>query len=296
MRFDSYHPAINFIFFTAVILAAVTFDHPVFVLLGYLCPFLYSVALEGRRALRFDLLLLPLMALYTVFYAYYHHFGVTELSVNFVGNHTTLEAIVYGTVLSVKIASVLMWCRCLHAVISSDKVVYLLGRCCPRLSVYVAILLRMAPRVRERWQKVEDARRCIGRSAREGGAAARLRNALGAVSVVTTWTLEDFMGSSESMRSRGYALKGRTAFSIYRFDNRDRCLVVTLFALFTVLLMGVLLDQTRTLYAPRIQINPVSRWSYVFYAAYVLTCLLPLGLQLAGEWRCRRLIRRASEG
>ena len=86
MRFDSYHPAINLLFFVAVLAAAVLFDHPVFLLLSYLCPFVYSIGLKGRRALVFHLLLLPLMAAYTLYYAAYNHFGITPLGSNFIGN------------------------------------------------------------------------------------------------------------------------------------------------------------------------------------------------------------------
>jgi len=41
MRFDSYHPAINFIFFGVVITAAIAFNQPVFLAIGYICSFLY---------------------------------------------------------------------------------------------------------------------------------------------------------------------------------------------------------------------------------------------------------------
>ena len=131
MRFDSYHPAINFIFFTAVIAAAAAFDQPVFLLLSYLCPFLYSVSLNGFKAAAFNFALAPLIVLFALYYSGYHHFGVTSLAVNFIGNHITLEALVYGVVIGLKVASVLMWFSCVHTIISSDKVVYLFGRIAP---------------------------------------------------------------------------------------------------------------------------------------------------------------------
>ena len=282
MRFDSYHPAINLLYFTAVIAAAVGFDHPAFLLIGYLCAFVYSVALDGKRALVLNLLMLPLMALYAGYYGFYNHFGVTVLSVNFIGNRIMLESLVYGAVLSVKAATVLMWMECVHAVFSSDKVVYLLGRVSPRLSLYLSLLLRLVPRIRRRRRKIGEAQHCIGRD----------RRLFRKLSILITWTLEDLESSSTSMESRGVKLRGRTAFSIYRFDNRDRAFVIALCALYTLLLMAAALDQTRTLYAPELVINPVSPLSFVFYAGYTAACLLPLILQRAGEQRFRRLLRR----
>ena len=62
MRFDSYHPAINLIFFASVITATVRFLHPVFVALSLVCSFVYSVKLCGRRAFFGNLALLLLAA------------------------------------------------------------------------------------------------------------------------------------------------------------------------------------------------------------------------------------------
>ena len=101
--------------------------------------------------------------------------------------------------------------------------------------------------------------------------------------------MEDFVESSNSMKSRGYSLRGRTAFSIYRFDNRDRSLVVVFFWCLTVIGMGVLLNQTTMYFDPMLIINPITSLSYIFYTAYALFLLLPLGLQTVGEYRFEKL-------
>ena len=90
------------------------------------------------------------------------------------------------------------------------------------------------------------------------------------------------------MRSRGYALKGRTAFSIYRFDNRDRSLVISLFACLTVALMGYLLGQTVIWYDPKIVMNPITPISFVFYMGFAVLCLLPLIMELWTEFRFKK--------
>lgn len=292
MRFDSYHPVINLIFFTAVMTAAVLFDHPVFLLLSYLCPLVYSVALSGKRAAVFDLLLLLGMLAYTLYYASYNHFGITVLGSNFIGNQITLESLVFGLVRSIKAASLLMWFSCVHAVFTSDKVVYLFGRAAPRLSLYLAILLRLIPRIRAYAGKVHVAQKGIGRGLSQGGFFRRCRNFFRIAAIVITWVLESFIRTSDSMKSRGYTLKGRTAFSIYRFDYRDRGFVTALFVCFTVILMGVLLDQTRALYNPEIIINPITPLGVIFYLAYGGVCLMPMVLQIIGEQRFQSLTKK----
>ena len=83
-----------------------------------------------------------------------------------------------------------------------------------------------------------------------------------------------------SMKSRGYTLKGRTAYSLYRFDNRDRSVVITMFACLTVIAMGIMLDQTKMLINPHLIMNPITVLSYVFYAVYAFYSLLPMTLQI----------------
>lgn len=289
MKFDSYHPMINFMFFAAALGFTAAFDHPVFAGISYLTAFMYSVKLNKVRGLIFDFCLIPLIILYAGFYSYYTHFGVTPLRQNFIGNDITVEAFVYGLVTGVIIAALIMWMSCLFAVVSSDKVVYLFGRISPKLSLFLSIILRSVPRIKERAGRINVSQRGIGRGTGDGGPFQRFVNVLRLISILITWTLENFVESARSMKCRGYSLKGRTAFCIYRFDNRDRSFVVALCLCLTLVVMAVLLDQTSIYYDPEIIMNRVTTMSYVFYAAYAVMLMMPAGLQLISEWRFRRL-------
>lgn len=288
MRFDSYHPTINFIYFATAIACALYFQHPVFLMISYLAAFAYSVKLNGLRSLIFNLVLIPCIFAYGLYYASYHHFGVTNLRSNFIGNQITLEALVVGGVKGVACATVLMIFSCIFAVITADKVVYLFGRISPRLSMYLSILLRFVPRVKKRAGRIELARRGIGKGCGQGNVIQRIRHICGFVSILITWTLEDFVDSAASMQCRGYSLRGRTAFSIYRFDNRDRGFVIAIFACLTLVGMGMAFDQTSIIYNPEIVMNRITPMSFLFYGAYAVLLLLPMILQIVGEWRFAR--------
>lgn len=288
MRFDSYHPAINLIYFVTAIACTIGFNQPVFLAISFACAFAYSVKLRGVKALPLNLALLPLMAAYTWWYSYYNHFGVTNLRTNFAGNWITLESVAAGAAISVAAAAVVMWMSCVFTVVSSDKIVYLLGRISPKLSLFFSILLRMFPRCGRQISRINTARRGIGRGAGQGGLLAKASNSVKILSALISWTLEELVESSVSMRNRGYSLKGRTAFSIYRFDNRDRSLVLVMFACITLIIMAVLLDQTSIMFDPEIIMNRITPASVVFYGAYALLLLLPGALQTADEMRFRR--------
>ena len=295
MKFDSYHPAINFIFFFSVLLFSFLFTQPVFLLLSYFCAFLYSSYLGRWKVLLLNLAALVLSVVYAFYYASYNHFGITELAVNWIGNHITLESIYAGLVKGVHLVTAMMWFYCTVHIVSSDKVMYLLGKIWPKLSLFFSILLRAVPQICQRFLRVNRSQSAIGRGIGQGKPLSRLRNLLRVCSIVITWSLENIVDSAASMKSRGYSLKGRTAFSLYRFDNRDRSIVIVMFTCLTVTAMAILLDQTKIYLDPEIVMNPITAWSYIFYAVYSFYCLLPMLLQLWAEKKNERQMLRSLE-
>ena len=289
MKFDSYHPMMNLIYFVAAITCTVCFKHPIFLTIGYFCAFVYSVKLGGWKMFLLNLAFLLLAFGYAARYASYEHFGVTVLAVNMIDNQITLESLVYGLVNGFVFATVCMWCCCIFMLITADKIVYLFGRISPKLSLFISILLRTVPRVKVRAKRIEISREGIGKGVVQGNLWEKFFHLSSLLSILVTWTIEDFVESSNSMKSRGYSLRGRTAFSIYRFDNRDRSLVIVFFWCLTVIGMGVLLNQTTMYFDPMLIMNPITTLSYAFYAAYTLFLLLPLGLQIVGEYRFDKL-------
>lgn len=283
MGFENLHPAIHLIYFSSVIAGSICFDQPVFLAISYLSAFAYSVKRNGLRALVFDLCLIPLVAGFGFYYASYTHFGITVMRQNFIGNNMTVESLLYGFALGAILATVCMWFSCVFSIFTADKVVYLFGRISPKLSLFLSILLRMIPRAKQQAKKISTARKAVGRGINQGNPFRRIVNGIKIFSMLVTWLLESLSTISDSMRSRGYGLKGRTAFSIYRFDNRDRCFVIGLFACLTLVLMAALLGQTSMTFDPRIILPPVTSTSYLFYFGYAVLCLLPMAVELWTE-------------
>ena len=288
MGFERCHPAVNLIYFAAVIAGTVAFQHLVFLMISFLCACAYSIRRNRGKAIVFDLLLIPCAAIFAVYYSSYHHFGITVLQRNFIGNNMTLESLVYGLVLGMALAGACIWMSCVYSVFSTDKMVYLFGRVSPRLSLFLAIALRMIPRIKKEAGKINMAQQGIGRGVGQGNLWQRMINGIRILSMLITWTIESLMTASDAMRSRGSSLRGRTAFSIYRFDNRDRGYVIGMFFCITLTVMAVLLKFTDMTYDPRILWKPVTPASCLFYFGYAVLCLMPLGLELWTDYQFRK--------
>ena len=285
MGFERCHPAVNFIYFAAVITGTLLFKNPVYLVISYVCAFIYSVKRNGVRGLVFDLVLLPLIAVFTYYYCSFEHFGMTIIGYNNVGNSITLESIVYGCVLGFMAATVLMWFSCVHSVFTADKVVYLFGRVSPHLALFLAVLLRMVPRIKKEAGRINTAQKGIGLGANQGGIIRRIRNWIRIFSMMVSWTIEAFASASDSMRSRGSLLRGRRAFSIYRWDNRDRAYVVVMFFFMAVTVMARMLSQTGMKFSPQLIFPPVTAVSYLFYLCWAALCLMPFVLEIRTEYR-----------
>lgn len=288
MGFESCHPAVNFIFFVAVLYGSVSFTHPVFLAVAYVCAFAYSVKRNGRKSAIFNLCLLPAIIAFAFYYASYHHFGVTVLKQNFIGNNMTVESFVYGAMTGLRAAIVCMWLSCLFSVVTSDKVVYLFGKVSPLLSLGLTILLRLIPRIKREAKRINLAQRGIGRGAGQGNLWQRCRNCLRIFSILITWTIQALALEADSMRSRGSLLRGRTAFSIYRFDNRDRAFVIALFGGIILMGMGVILNATQMFYNPKIIWKTLNALDISTVLGYAALCLLPLGLELWTEYQFKK--------
>lgn len=288
MGFERCHPAVNLIYFAAVIAGTVAFRHPVFLVVSSLSACAYSIRRNRGKAVVINLCMLPLAAAFAVYYSSYHHFGITVLQQNFVGNNMTLESLVYGLVLGICAAGVCIWMSCIYSVFSTDKMVYLFGQVSPRLSLFLAILLRMVPRIKKKAKKINMAQRGIGRGTGQENGWQRIKNTIRILSTLITWTIDSLMTASDAMRSRGSSLRGRTAFSIYRFDNRDRVYAIGMFLCITLTMMAVLLKFTGMTYDPRIIWKTIPPVMSLFYLGYAILCLMPLGLELWTDYQFRK--------
>lgn len=285
--FSGFHPLVNFAFFLAAVLCGMFFMHPVFLGISLVCSLAYSLYLGGRKSLKFSLLyMLPLLLLVAVLNPLLNHEGATILLyIN--DNPLTLEAIVYGLASAVMFVSMLLWFSCYNAVMTSDKFLYLFGRVIPSLSLVLSMTLRLVPRLRAQLRVISHAQKCVGRDASQGNVVRRVRNGGKILFILITWALENAVDTADSMRSRGFGLRGRTAFSNYRFDARDRAAMGILAGLFAVVLAGLFAGQNTAVYFPLVTLPPLTPFSFAVYAAYAVLLLFPLivNLQEAIVWR-----------
>lgn len=274
--FSSCHPLVNFLFFLEVLGFSMFLLHPLCLVISLACAAGYDISLNGRRALGFCLKgILPMMAVTALLNPAFNHEGVTILTYLPSGNPLTLESILYGLAAAGMLASVVLWFACFNAVITSDKFVYLFGRIIPVLSLVLSMALRFVPRFKAQLKVVTRAQKCIGKDPARGGLLHRLRCAGSILSVMLTWALENGIDTADSMKSRGYGLPGRSAFSIYRMDARDKQALLYLLALGLLVLAGAMADGLTWRYFPSVKWS-TTPLSFAVLTAYTALCAAPI--------------------
>jgi len=274
--FSSYHPLVNFLYFALVLLFSMCFMHPACLLISLSSAVLYSVYLKGREAARFSLrYLLPLVLLAAVLNPAFNHEGATILLYLPSGNPLTLESLAYGLAAALMLASVVVWFSCYHEIMTEDKFVYLFGRVIPALSLVLSMALRFVPRFRTQLRAVRQAQQCAGRAAPRGWLG-RVKNGLRILSILITWSLENAIETADSMRSRGYGLPGRTAFSIYRFGSRDRQALLWLAFCGTYIISGWIAGGLYFRYYPTVRGVAPAPFPVSFLLCYLALCLTPV--------------------
>lgn len=291
--FASYHPAVNFGYFIAVLACSMIFMHPVFQGIALVSAITYSIVLNGLKAIRFNLLyMLPMLFILAIANPLFNHAGVTILFYMKDGNPVTQESILYGIAAACMLITVMIWFSCYNKVMTSDKFIYLFGRVIPASSLIFSMVLRFVPRFKHQLQVISVAQRSIGRDVTQGNVIQRARHGIRILSIMTTWAMENAIETADSMKARGYGLPRRTSFSLYRMDRRDRLTLIIMAILIAVVLIGAAAGENTIRYFPSVHMKEQSWFSAVVYAAYALLCMLPVIISLVEELRWKSIISK----
>lgn len=287
--FSDYHPAVNFLYFALVLLFSMFLLHPAALCVSLTVSFFWSARLGGRKALRFQLLgLLPMMAFAALLNPLFNHEGAAILFYLPSGNPLILESVFYGLAAAAMLGAVFLWFSCYNRVVTGDKFIYLFGRIIPALSLLLSMVLRFVPGFQRQLKAVSDAQRCAGRGSSGSSVVRRAEHGLRVLSIMVTWSLENAVETADSMKSRGYGLPGRTAFSIYRFSARDRGALCWLCVLGGFVLCAWALGGFYVRYFPTMKTAPLGFWQLSGLLAWLLLCMTPLFL----DWREEKAWKR----
>lgn len=288
--FFKLHPAVNFIFFVFVLALSMFIMNPICLALSLVCAFVNAVYLNGIKTVKLCLkFILPMVLLIVLINPVFNHQGVTILTYFPWDNPLTLESIVYGIASAALLSSVVLWFSVFNSVITSDKIVYLFGKIIPSLSLVLSMSLRFVPKFSTQLKNVRNAQRCIGRDVSDGSAVSRIKNGIRIISIMLSWSMENAIETADSMKSRGFGLKGRTAYSIYKFDRRDLVVLIIVALLGVSVSVSAIMGVIDFTYYPSIKGSLTDVPSLIVFFLYGILMLIPTILNIGEGIKWKRL-------
>ena len=285
--FGEYHPLVNFIYFTLVIIFSMMFNNPIFLIISIIASFGYSVILNGLKAVKFNLyFLLPMFLMIIIINPLFSHEGMTILF--YLDNKPiTFESIIYGVVTATMLVTMVMWFSCYNKVITSEKLIYIFSKTIPIIALMISMTLSFVPKFKIQLKRIKLSQRSLGRDINNGSIYKRIKYGCKIISILITWTLENGVQTADSMRARGHGLSGRTHFSLYKIDRRDKVSLIIMVLLTFTCILGYLNNKNTMQFYPYIKFLEIGFIDYIIYFAYGLLVFFPIiieGMEVI-RWR-----------
>jgi len=258
--------------------------HPVMITVAFVSSVMLYGSLCGiKKTLSGLAYALPIIIMLALINPIFVHRGETILF--FLNdNPVTKEAIVYGFYSAFMLGAVYYWFMSYHFVMTSDKFIYLFGRVIPRLSLLFSMVLNFVPLFKKRYAQIDEAQRAMGIYS-GNGYYNRIRSKMRVVSSLITMSLENSVALADSMRARGYGLKGRTSYSIFRWKTGDSCFFAVIVITAAIVATGLIAGEGYYSYYPvlmEIEVNTLAIFTIVSLAVMML---MPIALQIKEEIR-----------
>ena len=306
--FKGYHPLVNVLFFISVIAFGMLLRHPVYLVISFISSMAYYLKLSGKvgrkTVFRF---LLPMLLFVILINSFFNHYGVTTLFVLPSGNNFTFEALVMGFVSGITVVSVIQWFFCYNEVVTEDKFMHIFGRILPKGALVVSMILRFVPLYRRRYKEISQARKYMGQN-ESNNFIVKMKNTFKNIGILVSWSFENAIETADSMKARGYGLKGRTYYSRFQWHTGDTLAIISLTLFDALIISGLVGDSAYCIYNPYVIINPPSEsgttyiinelnltinpftiLSIISLIAFTLLCFLPLIIDLKEDIKWHKL-------
>ena len=306
--FKGYHPLVNVLFFISIIAFGMLLRHPVYLVISFISSTAYYLKLSGKdgrkTVFRF---LLPMLLFVVIINSFFNHYGVTTLFILPSGNNFTFEALVMGIVSGITVVSVIQWFFCCNEVVTEDKFMHIFGRILPKGALVVSMILRFVPLYRRRYKEISQARKCMGLNGTDSFIC-KMKNTFKNIGILVSWSFENAIETADSMKARGYGLKGRTYYSRFQWQTGDTLALILLVLFDALIIFDLVSNSAYCIYNPyviinqpseigttyiinelNLTINPFGFLSIVSLIAFTLLCFLPLTIDLKEDIKWHRL-------
>lgn len=289
--YSRYNPLVLIVYFFSVVLVTMFTVNPVILGLSLFASITCYSLLADRKELIFNIAFYALMFLLIVITnPLFNQNGETVLFVMF-GFNVTMEAVLYGCAVGVMIIDVIFWFKCYNHIVTDDKFMYVFGSIIPKLSLVISMSLRFVTLFKQQAVNISETQKTLGLYSGEK-LKDRLSGGMRVFMSVLSWSLENSIDTSSSMKARGYGAGRRTNFSMYKFSLRDAVMLAAILAELAVTAVCAVKDGFAFAYYPRMNSISMSGISGIGYIAVLMLMFGPLVIEFAESIKWKLLVSK----
>lgn len=285
------HPISALVYFLSVIIITMFGAEPVLMLISLFFGICLNILSAGvRKTVKLLLVMLPFMLAVTLTNPLISHYGKTVLYL-VLGNAYTLEALIYGAVLSVTLAAVVLHFAALGRIVNVEKILALFGRAMPNLALLISVTVKNITSVTRRLSEATDAQKGLGYYAEKKGLKALVRR-IKTFGTVISVSLEDAVDTAIAMKGKCYGVKRRSSVGIGRMTLNDVAVTVCSAVLFGAVLFAMSKGAATFEYYPTVMPITLDIYRTIMYGSFALCCVMPIIFSWKEALKWKYLISR----
>ena len=217
----------------------------------------------------------------------FSHNGKTVLLV-INNNPVTFEAFIFGLVTGITAASVIYWYSSFADIMTSDKIIYTIGKASPKAALILTMALRFIPLFARQAKEINASQKAMGLYKNET-IVSRIRGVTRVFSAMITYATENIIITADSMAARGYTGRRRRPYALFSFKKRD-----AVFTIVFLLLAGISIFSTASgafdfWFYPEITAIRTDAAAIAGYTAFAFLCMMPTFIEGGDRLRWRYL-------
>ncbi len=277
--FDLFHPVVALACFVFLLVMDMAAMQPIYLLISFGGALIYNIILRGiRNVARMLAWLIPFVLVVAL--VNFAFSAVGSIEVGRIGSHVFyLESLIFGLCMGLIFASAILTFSNAAQVLTSDKIMALLGNIIPNVSLMVCMIARLVPRFVRQGGDIGGVRRACT-SAQSLTRTSSLRAWAREISVLMGWSMENSLETADSMRARGWgSTVHRSTYTRYRLRFDDIWALIFLAVLMVSSAVSAYVACSQFQFYPQMT-GFAPWWSYI---AYVIFVMLPI-IAHVWEW------------
>ena len=226
--FDQLNPIVIFAYYVIAIAFSMVFIHPIFLLAELVVVIAVNFnAKEQKKTFATLQGALFMMVFIVVLNPIINNRGAHIIWI-IGGTVITAEAVVYGLLMALSLAILMLVFVSYNHSMTNHKFMYLFVRISPQLTLLTMITMRFVPLFIRRFTNIKNVQKTRGVQMETGKLRERAHAGMRLMEVLLTNSLVEALQTADSMTARGFGAQKRTSYQRYRFTQRDGWLLAGL--------------------------------------------------------------------